>query len=349
MALLRVLAVRALTMAMVLVVVLFLMVVILGATGYSDLILRNIVREEINFIRQGMAETIRDPAELERIIEKLRQEREILYGLDKPWYTRLPQMIVRVFTLDLGEARTLQTVRGSRRVSEIILERLPNTVLLFTTAWLVYILLGIPLGVYLSTRVGARVDRSISIFASISYAVPTWWLALFMIMIFAISLRILPSGGMYSSPPPEGGLARFLDLAYHTILPVITIVLAAVGPVIYSTRTLTLTTAQEDHVTYARAKGLTERAVMGLHILRVAAPPIVTGLLLGLTGTIAGGILTETVFNWRGMGRLYWDALRGTPDEAVIIGLTFIYTLIYVLARFILEVLYLVLDPRVRY
>lgn len=349
MALLRVLAIRALTMALVLVTVLFLMVVVLGATGYSDLILRNIVREEIRFIRQALAETIRDPAALERTVERLRQEREVLYGLDRPWYTRLPQMVLRVFTLDLGEARTLQTARGSRLVSEIILERLPNTILLFTTAWFIYVLIGIPLGVYLSTRVGARLDRAISIFASISYAVPAWWLALFMIMIFAIGLRILPSGGMYSSPPPEGGLARFWDLAYHTILPVITLVLAAVGPVIYSTRTLTLTTAQEDHVTYARAKGLSERAVMGLHILRVAAPPIVTGLLLGLTGTIAGGILTETVFNWRGMGRLYWDALRGTPDEAVIIGLTFIYTLIYVGARFILEVLYLVLDPRVRY
>ncbi|MDW8141308.1 MAG: ABC transporter permease, partial [Candidatus Bipolaricaulota bacterium] len=170
MALVRLLAIRALTMGVVLVTVLFLMVLILGATGYSDLILRNIVREELRFIRQGLAETIRDPAELERTLERIRQDREILYGLDKPWYTRLPQMIVRVLTLDLGESRTLQTAHGSRLVSDIILERLPNTVLLFTTAWFVYILIGIPLGVHLSTRVGGRLDRALSVFASVSYA-----------------------------------------------------------------------------------------------------------------------------------------------------------------------------------
>ena len=95
-------------------------------------------------------------------------------------------------------------------------------------------------------------------------------------------------------------------------------------------------------------KGLPENTVMWSHILRVAAPPILTGLILSLTSSIGGAILTETVFNWPGMGRLYYDAILAV-DESVMVALTFIFTLIYILARFTLEILYLIVDPRVRY
>jgi peptide/nickel transport system permease protein len=92
-----------------------------------------------------------------------------------------------------------------------------------------------------------------------------------------------------------------------------------------------------------------EPVVRNRHILRVAAPPIVTGLILGLAGSLGGSILVETIFDWRGMGRLYYDAIAGTPDEGLIVALTFMFTLLYVIARLVLEVLYLWLDPRVRY
>ena len=101
-------------------------------------------------------------------------------------------------------------------------------------------------------------------------------------------------------------------------------------------------------MTVARAKGLPEGRVMRHHILRVAAPPILTGLILGLASSVAGGILTETVFNWPGMGRLYYEAILAV-DESVVVALTFMFTLIYITARFTLEVLYIVVDPRVRY
>ncbi|MEA2530652.1 MAG: peptide/nickel transport system permease protein, partial [Thermomicrobiales bacterium] len=154
---------------------------------------------------------------------------------------------------------------------------------------------------------------------------------------------------MYSNPPTEAILDRWLDLVKHALLPIITLVLVSVGPYIYQVRTMTVTTAQEDHVLLARAKGLPESKITSRHILRVAAPPIVTGLVLGLAGSLSGSILTETIFNWRGMGRLFFEAINGTPDEGVIVALTFIFTLIYVVARFILDILYVVLDPRVRY
>jgi peptide/nickel transport system permease protein len=347
--LLRPLLVRAISMLGVLVAVLVLLVVMLGATGYADRILTAVVNEEMRSLRTALAQTIRDPAELEATLAVRRAELEASYGLDQPWYQRLPGMVGRVLTFDLGDARTLRSYDGSSRVSDIVLERLPSTILLLTTALVITAAISIPVGVWLSTRVGTRIDRIVSYLAAVSNALPGWWTGILLILVFGFALRLLPSGGMFSTPPPTGALERLGDLAWHAVLPILTLVLVSVGPSIYVVRTMTLTVAQEDHVTLARAKGMPERIVLRRHVLRVAAPPILTGLILGLAGTLGGAILIETVFDWRGMGRLYYDAIAGTPDEGLIVGLTFMFTLLYVVARMILEVLYVVLDPRVRY
>lgn len=346
---LKPLAIRALTLFGVLLAVLLLLVVSLGATGYSDRLLEAQVNEELRAFRIAQAQSIRDPAALEDAVIQQRTELEEFYNLDEPWWQRLPAQVFNVMTLDLGSARSLRTADGSNAISDIVLERLPKTMLLLTTASIITAMVGLVVGVRMSTRVGSRIDRGVAYFAAISFAVPAWWLGILFIMVFAFKLDILPAGGMYSTPPPEGTLDRWLDLAKHAILPVMTLVLVSVGPYIYSVRTMTVTTAQEDHVKLARAKGLPEGVVTRRHILRVAAPPIVTGLVLGLAGSLSGSILTETVFNWRGMGRLYFDAISGTPDEGIIVALTFVFTLLYLLARFILDILYVVLDPRVRY
>ena len=346
---LRPLAVRALTLFGVLIAVLVLLVISLGATGFSDRLLEAQVNEEVRGFRQSLSQTVRDPAELEKSVAERQVELEDFYGLDEPWWQRLPPQVFRVLTLDLGDARSLRTTEGSNRISDIVLERLPYTVILLTSSSIITAIIGLTVGVRMATRVGSRLDRAVAYFAAISFAVPAWWLGILFILVFAFRLDILPSGGMYSNPPPEGRIDRWLDLSKHAILPIITLVPVSVGPYIYSVRTMTVTIAQDDHVQLARAKGLPESKVTSRHILRVAAPPIVTGLVLGLAGSLSGSILTETVFNWRGMGRLYYDAISGTPDEGVIVALTFIFTLIYVVARFILDVLYVLLDPRVRY
>jgi len=345
----RPLAIRALTLAGVFFAVLFLLVVTLGATGFSDRMLGAVVNEQLRVERTALAETIRDPDELERVLEARRETLRSFYGLDTPWYFRLPQTVLRVLTLDLGEARTLRSFRGSSRVADIVLERLPNTIVLLTTALIITAAIGLVVGVNMAVRPGSRIDRLVSAFAAVSFALPTWWMGILLILILSVHFRLLPSGGMYSAPPPVGTISRFLDLLWHAVLPVLTLVLVSVGPYIYVVRTITLNVAQEDHVALARAKGLPESRVMYRHILRVAAPPIVTGLILGLAGSLSGSILVETVFNWQGMGRLYYEAVVGTPDESVIVSLTFLFTLLYVVARFILEVLYVLLDPRVRY
>ncbi len=349
----KTLAIRGATLVGVLFAVLVMVVVTLGATGFSDRMLTAIVNEEVRGLRQGLAQTIRDADRLEAALRDHRQELEASYGLDRPWYSRLPQMIGRVIRLDLGEARTLKTAEGSSSITALLRERLPRTMMLVTTASFITACLGLFFGVKLATRVGSRSDRVASLFAATSNALPAWWAGILLILLTYVILstfgvRVFPPGGMYSAPPPEGGLPRLLDLLWHAALPVITLTLISVGSWTYVVRTMVMNTAQEDFVTVARAKGLPESAVMRSHILRVAAPPILTGLILGLASSVGGAILTETVFNWPGMGRLYYDAILSV-DESVVVALTFMFTLIYVTARFTLEVLYIVVDPRVRY
>ncbi len=349
MSILRPLLIRALTMIGVFFVVLLLLVLTLGLTGFSDRILSAVVGEQLRAERTALAEKIRDPDALEKTLTERRKEFEAFYGLDTPWYLRLPGTVLRVLTLDLGEARNLRSFDGSNRVIDIVLERLPNTMLLLTTSLIITAVLGLGLGVYMATRAGTWLDRAMSIFAAVSYAIPTWWIGILLILLLSVRWRLLPSGGMYSTPPPIDSVPRFLDLLQHALLPVLTLVLVSVGPYIYAVRTITLNIAQEDYVTMARAKGLPASRVRNRHILRVAAPPLVTGLILGLAGSLSGSILVETIYNWQGMGRLYYDALAGTPDEGVIVALTFMFTLLYVGVRMLLEVLYIFLDPRVRY
>ena len=342
------LAVRGATLLGVLFVVLVLLVVVLGATGFSDRMLTAIVSEDMRGLRQDLAQTIRNTDRLEETLKLRRQDLETFYGLDRPWYSRLPGMVLRVMTLDLGEARTLRSFEGSPKVTSMVLDRLPYTMLLITTASLITAIVGLAVGVKLATRVGSTLDRGVSYMSAISYALPAWWTGILLILLLAFQFRILPSGGLYSTPPPVGGLPRLLDLLYHAILPVFTLVLVSLGAWIYTVRTMVLNTAQEFFVTVARAKGLPESRVMRRYILRVAAPPIVTNLVLGVAASLGGAILTETVFNWPGMGRLYYEAILAA-DETVIVALTFMFTLLYVAARFVLEVLYVALDPRIRY
>lgn len=344
----RVLAVRGATLGGVLLAVLLILVVTLGATGVSDRLLNAVVNDQLRQERQVLAQTIRDPDQLEKVLESKKLQLLQFYGLDRPWYERLPNTIFRVFTLDLGSARTLRTFDGSAKVSDLVFERLPNTILLVTTALAITAVIGLRIGVRLAVKVGSRLDRSVSYLSAASNALPSWWTGIIFILVFSLQLRLLPFGGMFSAPPPSDLFARALDLLWHAILPILTLVVISVGGWTYSVRTMVLNTAQQEFVTTARAKGLPESLVMKRHILRVAAPPIATSLILGLAGSLGGAILTETVFNWPGMGRLFYDAILSL-DEGVIVALTFMFTLIYVIARFLLEVLYIILDPRVRY
>ncbi|MEM0349902.1 MAG: ABC transporter permease [Candidatus Caldarchaeum sp.] len=343
----RSLAIKAVTLTLVLFGVLFFTAALIGATGVSDKLLRAIINEEVRAFRQSITRQVTDPEALNKAVTEYEQQLIKSYGLDQPWYTRLGSMVLRIIFLDLGNAKNLQSFSGSKKVSDLIVERIPNTVLLVTTAILINSLIGLLVGPRLAMKIGSKTDQSFSYFSAISYALPTWWVGILFILVFAFYIRLFPFGGMFSTPPPESEIGKFLDLLWHAALPITVLVLANVGVSIYVTRTLVINVSQEDFVTAAKARGLPENVVRRRYVMRVSAPPILTNIILALAGSIGGAILTETVFSWPGLGSLFYQAIT-TSDEALILGLTYIFTLVYVAARFVLEILYVLLDPRVR-
>lgn len=329
--------------------VLILTGVIIGVTGLSDIVLYNIVDERLRIIKQQLAIKIKDPEQLNRAVEELKQELIRAYDLDKPWYARIPRIIYQIMVLDLGTSRSTLSFSGSNKVADIILERIPNTVLMVTTAVLISSLVGLVIGLWSATKVGSLLDRFTSLISAISYSLPAWWFGMVVILVFAYELRLFPSGGMTTPGlTTTDPITRFLDLLWHLFLPVLTLFVALVGSWIYVTRSIVISITKEDFIVVGRAKGLPERVIRNRYLLRNSAPPILTNMILGLAGSITGAILTEAIFNWPGMGSLYYNAIL-SADINMILALTYIYTLVYVVARFILEVLYVVLDPRVRY
>jgi len=341
------LTVKAVTLTIVLFSVLLMVVVVLGATGVSDRILSAYVNEELRAVRQSLSQRIKDPVELEKALEQVRLELEESYGLNRPWYERIPSMVARVITLDLGYSRTITSFTGSRRVADIVMERIPYTVLLVTTAVAISAFIGINIGMRAAYRRGSFFDRAVAYFAAASYSLPSWWTGLMMILIFYYYLRAFPIGGLYSTPPPTEPFARALDLLWHAALPITTLVVVIVGGWAYISRAIVVNVVGEDFVTAAKARGLPDSLIRRRYVMRPAAPAIATNIVFAIAGSIGGAILTETVFNWPGMGRLYYEAVTAF-DEGLVVALTFLYTLIYVGARFLIEVLTIILEPRLR-
>ena len=349
----KTLIVKAVTLIIVLIGVLFLLAIIMGATGLSDKVLNSTLTAEVQEYKQQLSRQIKDPTVLERAVEEYKKERAAALGLDKPWYVRLPQLIYRLLFLDLGYSRTLQSSWGSNKISDLIIDRLPNTIILTTTGILFTSLVGIWMGLYIGSNIGSRSDRVVSILSAASYALPLWFTGLVLILALAYGPKVLwgvqifPPGGMVSVPPPKEPLAYALDLLWHLALPLTASFIVFFGSWAYTTRNIVFNVSQEDFVNFARAKGLPEGVVRSRYILRPSLPPILTNLILSLAYSISGYIITERVFNWPGMGSLYYQAITAL-DEPVIFALTYVFTLVYIVARFILEVLYVVVDPRIR-
>ncbi len=332
-----------------LIVALYLTVVVANLGGFLDELLRAQIEQQVAFevassptLSQASDEVKR--AYIERRIEQL----EKALGLDKPFFPdRSLIYLWKLLTLDLGRSFFITAASGSTRVYDIIMERLPNTVLLISLGTVLSALVGIMVGTYLSKKPLTRQDRVVVPFSITTFVIPTWFFGIIFILFFSYYLGLVPSGGMYSPNPPEDPLGRTADLLYHLALPLATWVFSNFGIWAYTTRNLLIQIAHEDFVLAARAKGLPESVISRRYILRVAMPPIVTSLSLSIIASIGGAIITETVFNWPGTGQLYYLAIQ-LGDAPVIIGLTAIYAYMLIMTVLILEILYAVLDPRIR-
>jgi peptide/nickel transport system permease protein len=332
-------------MFFVLFATLFLTVILLGPT-LDKLLVDSIRNQVIDQVNQG---TLKFESSDERssYINNQIQFKLKTSGLDQDSFTpsKLIHRIITVMTFDLGKSNFFTTDYGSSNVKDIIFEKIPKTMLLFTTATICVIVIGIFLGTYVAGKEGSWWDKSNSIFAIFSNSFPSWWVAMLMILIFAFTLHIFPARATPLSSPSDP--TYVLDLLYHMVLPLITLIIVSFGAYAYLVRYFLVNILNEDFIHAKRTMGISRRKILYSHGLRNAGPPIATTIGLALASSFGGAIITEAVFGWPGMGKLYYDAI-GVFDVPIIIGLTFIYTIIFLVTIFITDISYALLDPRVK-
>jgi len=269
------------------------------------------------------------------------------YGLDDPLPQRIVDRTISTFLLDFEEAHSITAAdgSGSQDVFRIIMAVLPRTVLLFTTSATIYILLGLVVGLKAAQRAGSKLDKALSIFGMTASSMPMWWLGMLAVLIFAFELGWFPASA-YPFPREEG-LTYYRGVIWRMILPCAVIVFNLFGARAWATRNLVTDVLQDDYIMAARAKGVPERKVIYGHTLKTAAPPIITTAILTFLMSIGGAMITEIIFGWPGMGRLYFQAVFEERDVPVVLGLTFITTFMYVFGYVIADMVYGLLDPRV--
>ena len=263
------------------------------------------------------------------------------FGLDRPLYEQYLIYVARLVSFDLGYSFVYQ-----RPVAELILERLPATLLLMIAAITVAIAFGVVLGVVAAKNRGSLVDNIISVGALVIYAMPVFWLGLMLIVFFSITLGALPSGGMTDVRAAPTGFAYVADVARHAILPILTMALFYVAIYTRLMRASMLEVYALDFITTARAKGVPEGRVAWSHAARNALLPVVTLAGLQFGHLLGGSVLVETVFGWPGLGRLVFDSLL-QRDLNLLLGLLFVSSGVVVLANLAADLAYGLLDPRI--
>lgn len=273
----------------------------------------------------------------DQYLQQLRER----FDLDKPLPQQLLTYLGRLAQGDLG-----LSYRQQLPVLDLIVERLPATLLLTGSAFVLSLAFGVTLGVWASTRVGTWQDSAISLFSTLFYATPLYWLALLAVLVFSIWLPWLPAFGYETVGGGFSGWRRALDIAHHMVLP--TLVLATFFMAVYArmTRAAMLEAAGQDFVKTARAKGLPAGRILRAHVLRNALLPVVTLAGLQAGAMVGGAVIIETVFAWPGIGRLLFDAL-GQRDYSLLLGTFLVTAALAVLFNVITDLVYTVVDPRI--
>ncbi len=260
-----------------------------------------------------------------------------LYGLDRPIGERYLTWLGAALQGDFGYSRL-----HARPVLEILIPRLGNTVLLMGVSFVLAFMLALPAGILAAMRPRSVVDASVNLFAFAGISVPPFWLAILLIMLFAVVLGWLPAGGM---PGTGAGLWTRIEFL---ILPVATLTIATVAGVIRFARASVMEALRQDYVRTARSKGLNERQVVLGHVLRNAMIPVVTILALNFGALFSGALITETMFGYLGMGKTIYDAILGNDYNLALVGLL-LATLTTLLANLAADLCYTWLDPRISY
>jgi peptide/nickel transport system permease protein len=327
----------------------YLTVLIANMGGYVDEIRKGAIREQIAmaiFADQSAEMRALSAEQKQTLIDEQVAIQERRLGLDRPFIVRSFVFLRDALTLDLGMAEQMISDSGSKMVKLIILERLPPTLVLWGLSNLILFFVALFGALFLSRRYGSFLDKIIIALAPTGSA-PGWFYGLFLIIIFAAILGVLPFGGMVGAPPPENPIEYGLSLARHLILPVTAQLISGVFLSAYNWRTFFLIYSSEDYVEMAKAKGLPDREIERRYVLRPTLPTIITSFALLLIGLWQGAIILETTFNWPGLGRALYQAI-GLFDTPVIVGSAVIYAYLLAITVFLLDFIYALVDPRVR-
>ncbi len=340
---------RAITMFGVLMATLLVTIALVGSN--MDSILKQSVSLEIRqqiTSNKSLLNSFKTTNDLDLYVQNQIKQRISALGLDEPWYSppRIGLSMYKILTLDFGHAKFLTSDTGSSDVKDILLEKLPRTILLFTTATAIVSVVGILLGSISASKLNSKIDKITSGFAIISSSFPVWWVGVLMIFVFAFLYPVFPARATPEIPPTDPGYLS--SLLSHMALPLITLVLIGFGSWAYLVRNFLVGVLQEDFIVAKKAIGIDDKRILFSHALKNAAPPIVTVLALSLSGSLGGAIITEAVFDWPGMGRLYYEAIN-VLDLPVIIGATYVLTAFFLVSVFVADILYGYFDPRVRH
>ncbi|MDP9196972.1 MAG: ABC transporter permease [Thermoproteota archaeon] len=332
-------------MMLVLFATLLITVMLLGPT-LDKILLENVRTQVVDEVNQGNLK-FQNPSSRQSYIDNQIMYKTNTLGLNEKWYSpsKLLSKLSSVVSLDLGKSHFFTTDVGSSNVRDIIFEKVPKTLLLFTSATIIVTIIGILLGTFVAGKSGSFWDKINSIFAIFSNSFPSWWIAMIMIFLFAFTLHVFPARATPTTSPSDPSYP--LNLVYHMLLPLLTITFVSFGSWAYIVRYFLINILKEDYIFAKRTIGISKRKILYSHALRNAAPPIITTVALSLASSFGGSIIVEAVFDWPGMGKLYYDAI-GFLDIPVIIGLTYISTLIFIVTIFITDISYAFFDPRVK-
>ena len=296
--------------------------------------------------------------QVEARMEQIRADLTEAAGLNLPYWPRQALWTLKAMLLDwqgnVGVKVPPGSLYPSHKVKDIILTDLPHTLLLVGASYSLLFLIGMPLALYLFRRQGSRLDRLVSLLAPLS-SIPSWVLCLLFILIFAVTLHILPPGGMYDSVGPANPLDSIFMVFRHMILPVMAILFSLLWQYAYLWRTFFLLFADEDYVELARAKGLPQQTIERQYILRPTLPYIMTNFSLTLVGFWQMSIALEKIINWPGIGRLYIYSLPDFFGESfnpgimpITLSIVVIFAYLLGITVLLLDVFYALVDPRVR-
>ncbi len=265
-------------------------------------------------------------------------------GLDKPMWMQYLVFVKKALAADLGKSFAFNVP-----AIELIFERMPATLELAIFAMLMAIVIGLPLGLYAGLRPRSFTARSIMTLSILGFSLPTFWIGLMLIMIFAVTLGWLPSNGRGPTTLLLGIPVSFLSIEglRHLLLPAFTLSLLNIALIIRLTRSGTQEALMMDYVKFARAKGLSDARIIGVHVLKNIMIPIVTVIALQFGSVIAFAVVTETIFAWPGMGKLLIDSIN-VLDRPIIVAYLLIIVGLFIFINLVVDIAYSLLDPRVR-